>query len=74
MAGSLLVSALCWKTARFWSWLTSHEISAWLVLSVIWCLWLDPSWFGPLLALWAGARALVRSKQSNAVILTSPER
>jgi hypothetical protein len=57
---ALLVSAVCWKTAPFWSWLTQHETSAWLALAAIWYLWLDPDWFGLVLALWAIARALVR--------------
>ena len=66
IAVALLISLSCWKTARFWSWLTRHETSAWIVLSVIWCLWLDPSWVGPLVALIACTRALLRREPAPA--------
>ena len=65
-AAALLLLALSWKTAPFWRWLTRHETTSWLMLSLIWCLWLDPSWFGPLLALWACTRALVRRDRAVA--------
>jgi hypothetical protein len=60
IAAALLLSGVCWKTTPFWGWLTRHETSAWLALSVLWCLWLDPSWFGLVIALCACARVLVR--------------
>jgi hypothetical protein len=66
IAVALLISALCWKTARFWSWLTQHETLAWVALSVIWCLWLDPSWVGPLVAFCACLRALWRRDRAIA--------
>jgi hypothetical protein len=66
IAAALLVSALSWKTASFWHWLTRHETSSWLILSLVWCLWLDPSWLGPLLALCAIFRALFFRNQQTA--------
>ena len=66
IAAALFVSVLSWKTASLWSWLTRHETSAWLVLSIVWCLWLDPSWLGPLLALCACARAIFFRERSTA--------
>ena len=62
---ALLLSAVCWKTAPFWSWLMRHETSAWLALSAIWYLWLDPDWFGLLLALCAIARVFFRRETSG---------
>jgi hypothetical protein len=63
---ALLVSLVCWKTAPFWSWLTRHETAAWLVLSVIWYVWLNPGWLGLLMALFACARALFRRDRATA--------
>jgi hypothetical protein len=66
MAAALCVSALSWKTAPFWMWLWRHEISAWLVLSATWYIWLDPSWVGLLLAVWTCSRTLTRHLRASA--------
>jgi hypothetical protein len=63
---ALLIAVVCWKTAPFWNWLARHETASWLVLSVIWCVWLNPGWVGALIALCACARALFRRDRETA--------
>jgi len=63
IAATLLISAVCWATAPFCNWLTRHETSCWLVLAALWYVWLDPSWFGLAIAVWAGSRAFFRSSK-----------
>ena len=58
LAAALIAGFVCWRIVPLWLWLTRNESVCWLGLAVFWWLCLSPSWCGPLLALWAGYRAL----------------
>jgi hypothetical protein len=58
ICASILLLLILRKTGRVWRWLDAHDTAAWIMLALLWWLVLTPSWLGPVLAIWAFARAI----------------
>jgi hypothetical protein len=62
LAVGLVAVLLCWRIIPAWRWLIENETVCWLALAAFWWLCLTPSWFGPVMALWACMQVLRRRR------------